>query len=57
MPIIFKYEYYPTKEEIIGFIQYDEGRSIQQTVYSTFHNAITQINFTKKIIRSNIKLK
>jgi hypothetical protein len=53
--ITFTYEYYPTKEEIIKLIQEDEGRYTQQTVYSTFHDAITQINFTKKIIRSNIE--
>ena len=52
----FKYEYYETKEEIIKFIQEDEGHCIQQSVYSTFHDALTQINFTKKIIRSNIKI-
>jgi hypothetical protein len=52
--IKFTYEYYKTKEEIIKFIQEDEGHCTQQTVYSTFHDAITQINFTKLIIRSNI---
>ena len=52
----FKYEYYETKEEIIKFIQEDEGCCVQQSVYSTFHDALTQINFTKKIIRSNIKI-
>jgi hypothetical protein len=51
----FKYEYYLTKEEIIKFIQKDEGKCTQQCVYSTFHDALTQINFTKRIIRSNIK--
>ena len=52
----FTYEYHPTKEIIIRFIQADEGNCIQQSVYSTFHDALTQINFTKKIIRSNIKI-
>ena len=50
----FKYEYYPTKEEIIKHIQNDEGNCIQQSVYSTFHDALTQINFTSMIIRTNI---
>jgi hypothetical protein len=54
--INFKYEYYSTKEEIIKLIQDDEGKCTQQSVYSTFHDALTQINFTKKIIRSNIKI-
>lgn len=52
----FKYEYYKTKEEIIKIIQDDEGKCVQQSVYSTFHDALTQINFTKKIIRSNIRI-
>lgn len=50
----FRYEYYETKEEIIKFVQEDEGKCTQQTVYSTFHDAITQINFTEKVIRTNI---
>ena len=50
----FTYEHYETKEEIIKFIQQDEGNCVQQSVYSTFHDALTQINFTKRIIRSNI---
>ena len=52
----FTYEYCKTKEEIIKHIRKDEGNCVQQSVYSTFHDALTQINFTKKIIRSNIKL-
>jgi hypothetical protein len=52
----FKYEYYETIEEIIKFIQEDEGHCIQQSVFSTFHHALTQINFTKKIIRTNLKI-
>jgi len=51
----FKYEYYETMEEIRKHIQEDEGNCIQQVCYSTFHDALTQINFTKKIIRSNLK--
>jgi len=54
--INFKYEYYKTKEEIIKLIQHDKGYCIQQTVYSTYHDAITQINFSKRVIRSNIKM-
>ena len=55
--IDFRYEYYETKEEIIKHIQEDEGHCVQQSVYSTFHDALTQINFTKKIIRSNIRVR
>lgn len=51
----FKYEYYENIEDIIEFIRQDEGHCVQQSVYSTFHDALTQINFTKRIIRSNIR--
>jgi len=51
----FKYEYYETMEEIRKHIQEDEGYCTQQVCYSTFHDCLTQINFTKKVIRSNIK--
>jgi hypothetical protein len=52
----FTYEYYPTQEEVRKHIQEDEGRCTQQVVYSTFHDALTQINFTQRIIRSTIKI-
>jgi hypothetical protein len=51
----FTYEYYPTMEEIRKFIQEDEGHCVQQVCYSTFHDCLTQINFTKRIIRSNLR--
>jgi len=50
----FKFEYYETMEEIRKFIQQDEGNCVQQVCYSTFHDCLTQINFTKRIIRSNL---
>ena len=52
----FKYEYIKTMEELRKIIKNDEGKCIQQVAFSTFHNALTQINFTKRIIRSNIKI-
>ena len=52
---VFIYEYYPTMEEIRKLIQEDEGCCIQQVCYSTFHDCLTQINFTKRIIRSNLR--
>jgi len=54
--IIFEFEYCKTQEEVRKHIWEDEGHCIQQVCYSTFHDALTQINFTKKIIRSNIRL-
>jgi len=52
----FKYEYYETKDEVIKAIQNCEGRHTQQTAYSTFHNALTQICFGCKKIRSNLRV-
>jgi len=54
--MIFKFEYYETMEEIRKHIQEDEGNCVQQIAYSSFHDALTQINFTKRVIRSNLKL-
>jgi len=44
-----------TMEEVRKHIQEDEGHCVQQVCYSTFHDCLTQINFTEKIIRSNLK--
>ena len=52
----FTYEYYKTMGEVREHIQNDEGNCTQQVVYSTFHDALTQINFTKRIIRSTIRI-
>jgi len=53
--ITFKYEYYKTQEEVRKHIQKNEGKCTQQVSYSTFHDALTQINFTDRIIRSSLK--
>jgi hypothetical protein len=52
----FKYEYISSMEELRKIIKSEEGTCTQQVAFSTFHNALTQINFTKRIIRSNIQL-
>ena len=54
--IRFKYEYIEKMEELRDIIKNDEGHCVQQVAFSTFHNALTQINFTKRIIRSNIRI-
>ena len=54
MQVKFTYEHYDTMEEIRKFIQEDEGHCTQQVCYSTFHDCLTQINFTKRVIRSNL---
>lgn len=54
--IDFRYVYFETKEEIFKKIKEMEGRVVQQVVYSSYHDGLTQIDFTNKVIRSNIKL-
>ena len=54
---MFELEILDTQEEVKKCIKEDEGKCIQQVCYSTYHDAFTQINFTKKIIRTNLKLK
>jgi hypothetical protein len=44
-----------TMEEVRKHIQEDEGHCVQQVCYSTFHDCLTQINFTQRIIRTNLK--
>jgi len=38
-----------------GKTKWELGKCTQQVCYSTFHDALTQINFTKRIIRSNLQ--
>lgn len=51
----FEYEYIKDLNEILEHIANCEGRHTQQTVYSTFHHAFTQICFGCLKIRSQIK--
>lgn len=50
-----EYEYIQKQEDLRKQIQQCEGKHTQQVVYSTFHDALTQICFGCKKIRSNIK--
>ena len=50
----FEYEYIEDVEEVRKHIQACEGNHIQQAMYSTFHDALTQICFGCKKIRSTI---
>ena len=52
----FKFQQCKTMEEVRKYIQEDEGNCVQQVCYSTFHDVLTQVNFTKKIIRSNLRI-
>ena len=53
--IQFDYEYYESMEEIRQYAQQCEGKHSQQVAYSTFHDALTQICFGCKKIRSSLR--
>ena len=50
----FEYEYLETVEEVRNHIQSCEGKHTQQAIYSTFHDALTQVCFGCRAIRSTI---
>lgn len=50
-----KYEYIEKQEDVRRHIQECEGRHTQQAIYSTFHDALTQVCFGCKKVRSTIK--
>ena len=52
--MIFTYEYVKTQEEVRKHIQECEGKHTQQAVYSTFHDALTQICYGCFKVRSTI---
>lgn len=53
---LFTIEVCNTMEEVRNHIQQDESYCVQQVAYSTYHDCLTQINFTNKIIRTNLKM-
>jgi hypothetical protein len=53
----FEYEYLENQEEVREHIQNCEGRHTQQAIYSTFHDALTQICYGCLKVRTTIKLK
>lgn len=54
--IIFEFESFETQKEVRQYIQKCESRHIQQAIYSTFHDGLTQVCFGCKKIRSTIKI-
>jgi len=50
----FIYEFIEKQEAVRKHIQNCEGRHTQQAIYSTFHDALTQVCFGCKKIRSTI---
>jgi hypothetical protein len=51
---MFTYEHIETVEGVRKHIQDCEGRHTQQAMYSTFHDALTQVCFGCRKIRSTI---
>jgi len=51
---MFELENYATQEEVRKHIQDCEGKHPQTVSYSTFHDAITQVCFVCKKIRTNL---
>lgn len=52
--ITFTYEHIEKQEDVRKHIQECEGKHTQQAIYSTFHDALTQVCFGCKKIRSTI---
>lgn len=52
--MIFEYQYLKTQEEVRRHIQECEGKHMQQAVYSTFHDGLTQVCFGCRKIRSTL---
>ena len=48
----FNYEHLETVEEVRTHIQECEGKHTQQAIFSTFHDALTQVCFGCKKVRS-----
>lgn len=50
----FNYEHIEEMEDVRKHIQNCEGRHTQQAIYSTFHDALTQVCFGCRKIRTTI---
>ena len=55
--ISFEYQYLPTFEDVHKEVIECEGRHSHQVSFSTFHDALTQVCFGCRKIRSNFKVK
>ena len=53
--IIFEYEYVEKQEDVRKHIQECEGKHTQQAIYSTYHDALTQVCYGCLKVRSTIK--
>ena len=53
--LIFEYEHLPKMEQVRTYIRECEGKHVQQAIYSTFHDALTQVCFGCLKVRSTIR--
>jgi len=51
---MFEYEFCKTQDEVRTHIQACEGKHTQQAIYSTFHDALTQVCYGCGKVRSTI---
>lgn len=51
----FELRFYETQEEVKNNIKKCEGKHIQQIAYSSYHDALTQICFNCKRVRTSLK--
>ena len=51
----FKVIFCNNQEQVKAFIKFCEGKHIQQVAYSSYHDALTQICFTCKELRTSLK--
>jgi hypothetical protein len=51
----FDYQHVDTVEEVRKHIQQCERHHMQQAIYSTFHDALTQVCFGCETVRSTIR--
>lgn len=54
--MILEYEYVPLVEDVRQQIRQCEGRHVQQAIYSTYHDALTQVCYGCRKIRSSINM-
>jgi len=52
----FEYEHVEKQEDVRKHIQNCEGKHMQQVSYSTYHDALTQVCFGCRKIRTTINL-
>ena len=51
----FEVIFYDTQEQVKSHIKQCEGKHIQQIAYSSYHDALTQICFGCRLIRTNLE--